>query len=185
MDKTKKILACVAASQMLLSMMAMVIASRKRKRDGARVGISYGPIAERDRMRMCYLNTRIWKNDTTCINMLRLRKDSFLCFCKFFRDRGLLEDTIHRCVEQQVAMFLNTVGHNLRNRLVATNYDRSSEIVSHYFNKVLRAIGELGKEFIRPPSLETPNKIAGNPRWDPYFKVGGSSLCVFNRFVVL
>ena len=75
------------------------------------------------------------------------------------------------CVEEQVAMFLNIVGHNLRNRLVGTNYGRSGETVSRYFNKVLRAIGELRAELIRPPSLETPSKIAGNPRWDPYFKV--------------
>ncbi len=68
-------------------------------------------------------------------------------------------------------MFLHTVGHNLRNRLVHTNYDRSGEKVSRYFNKVLNAIGELRDELIRPPSLDTPTKIAGNPRWDPYFKV--------------
>jgi hypothetical protein len=77
------------------------------------------------------------------------------------------------CIEEKVALFLNTVGHNLRNRLIATNFDRSGETVSRYFNKVLRAVGALGKEFIRPASLDTPSKIAGNPRWDPYFKVGG------------
>jgi len=75
------------------------------------------------------------------------------------------------CVEQQVAMFLNTVGHNLKNRLVATNFGRSGETVSRYFNKVLHAVGELWNEFIRPPSSSTPTKIFGNPRWDPYFKV--------------
>ena len=83
----------------------------------------------------------------------------------------MLQDTIHMCVEQQVAMFLNTVGHNLRNMLVGTNYDRSGETVSRYFNKVHHAVGELRDELIRPPSLDTPTKIAGNPRWDPYFKV--------------
>ena len=173
MDRRKKILACVAAAHMLLSMMAMAIVSRKRKRDETRIriGISYGPIDERDRVRMEYLNGKIWKNDTTCINMLRLSRDRFFRFCKVFRDRGLLEDTIHLCVEQQVAMFLNTVGHNLRNRLVATNFDRSGETVSRYFKKVLRAVGELRNELIRPPSLENPTKIAGNPRWDPFFKV--------------
>jgi hypothetical protein len=74
------------------------------------------------------------------------------------------------CVEQQVAMLLNIMEHNLRNRLVGTNYDRSREIVSRYFNKVLHAIGELRDELIRPSSLETPSKIAGSSRWDPYFK---------------
>jgi hypothetical protein len=88
-----------------------------------------------------------------------------------FTDCGWLEDTIHMCVEQQVAMFLNLVGHNLWNRLVATNYDRSGETVSYYFNKVLHAIIVLRNELIRPPSLQTPSRIEGNPRWDPYFKV--------------
>jgi hypothetical protein len=30
---------------------------------------------------------------------------------------------------------------------------------------------QLRNEYIRPPSTETPEKIAGNPRFDPYFKV--------------
>jgi hypothetical protein len=94
-------------------------------------------------MRIEYLNKKIWKNDTTCITMIRISRDRFFRFCKMFRDCGLLEDTIHMCVEQQVAMFLTTVGHNLRNRMVATNYDRSGETVSRYFNKVLRAVGAL------------------------------------------
>jgi hypothetical protein len=68
-------------------------------------------------------------------------------------------------------MFLNTVGHNLRNRLVATNFDRSGETVSRYFHLVLYSVGELIAEYIRSPSLEIPTKIAGNPRWDPNFKV--------------
>jgi hypothetical protein len=29
-------------------------------------------------------------------------------------DRRLLEYTIHMCIEEQVALFLNIVGHNLK-----------------------------------------------------------------------
>ncbi|WVZ50451.1 hypothetical protein U9M48_001702 [Paspalum notatum var. saurae] len=170
MDKMAKLLTYVAAAHLLLSMMAMVIESRKRKRATPREIIRYGPIDERDRMRFEYLNTKIWKNDVTCVNMLRLNKASFFRFCNLLRERGSLRDTIHMCVEQQVAMFLNIVGHNLKNRLVGTNYDRSGETVSRYFNKVLHAIGELQNELIRLSSSTTPTKIAGNPRWDPYFK---------------
>jgi hypothetical protein len=68
-------------------------------------------------------------------------------------------------------MFLNTIGHNLRNRVVGTNFDRSGEKESRYFNKVLCAIGELRGELIKPPSMDTPSKIAGSSKWDPYFKV--------------
>ena len=150
MDNRRKVVVCVAA-YMLLSMMAMIIQPRKHKWDARRVGITYGPLEERDRLRLEYLDNKIWKDDTTCLNMLRLNRDKYFRFCKLFRDCGLLKDTIHLCVEQQVGMFLNTVGHNLRNRLVGTNFDRSGEIVSRYFNKVLRAIGELRGELISPP----------------------------------
>jgi hypothetical protein len=53
-------------------------------------------------------------------------------FCQLFKDCGLLHDTIHMCVKEQVAMFLNTVGHNLRNRVVGTNFDRSGETTNQY-----------------------------------------------------
>lgn len=133
-----ELIACIAAAQMFIWIMAIVVETRKRKRYAhAPVGqITYGPIHERDRKRFEYLNDKIWKDDVTCVNMLRLTKASFFRFCQLFRDRGLLEDTIHMCVEQQVAMFLHTIGHNVRNRVVATNFGRSGENVSRYFNKV-------------------------------------------------
>jgi hypothetical protein len=173
MEKKYMLVVYVAAAHMLLSMMACVIESRKRKRHGhAAVGqISYGPIYERDRKRMEYLDDKIWKSDVTCVNMLRLNRSSFFRFCQLIRNRGLLQDTIHMCVEQQIAMFLHTIGHNVRNRLVGTNFARSGETVSRYFNKVLHAVGELRHDFIKPPSSATPTKITGNPRWDPYFNV--------------
>jgi hypothetical protein len=57
-------------------------------------------------------------------------------------------------------MFLHTVGQNIRNRVVATNFGRSGETVSRYFNKVLHAIEELRNDYIKSPSTATPTKIA-------------------------
>jgi hypothetical protein len=171
MNKMNQMLVYVAAAHTLLSMMAMIIESRKRKRCAPIEKITYAPIDDRDRMRIDYLNNKIWKNDITCVSMLRLNRPSFFRFCKLFRERGLLQDTIHMCVEQQIAMFLHTVGHNVRNRVVGTNFGRSGETVSRYFNKVLHAVEELRNDYIKPPSSTTPAKISGNPRWDPYFKV--------------
>jgi hypothetical protein len=68
-------------------------------------------------------------------------------------------------------MFLHTVGQNIRNRVVATNFGRSGKTVSRYFNKVLHTIGELQNDYIKPPSSAIPAKILENPRWDHYFKV--------------
>jgi hypothetical protein len=150
-------------------MVALFVTSRLHGKK--RKCITYGPIEERDKSRIQYLNNKIFKDDTTCTKMLRLKKESFFGLCQVLWERSLLCDTVHVCVEEQLAMFLNTIGHNLRNRLVGTNFSRLGETVSQYFGLVLHAIGELRNEFIQPPSLETPSKIDGNPRWDPYFKV--------------
>lgn len=58
-------MACAAAAYMLPSTMAMILES-KRKRDASRVGFTYGPMDERDRMRIEYLNLKIWKDDNLC-----------------------------------------------------------------------------------------------------------------------
>jgi hypothetical protein len=168
MDNKKRMLIHTAVAYMLVSMLTLAVNSRKRKR---RESICYGPIDETDRMRREYLDNKVWKNDTTCLNMLRMRKAPFFRFCQLFRDRKLLKDTIHTSIELQVAMFLHTVGHNVRNRVIGLNFGRSGEVVSRYFKRVLHAIGELRDELIRKPSLEPPAKIDGNYRWDPYFKV--------------
>ena len=88
-----------------------------------------------------------------------------------FRSRGLLQDSIHTSVEEQVAMFLHVVGHNQRFRVIHNTFRRSMETISRYFKQVLFAIGELRGEMIRRPSGQTPPKIHGSPRWYPYFKV--------------
>jgi hypothetical protein len=116
-----------------------------------------------ERSRIDYLNNKIWKNSVICVNMLRVTRASFFHFSDLIREHGLLENSIHMCVEHQVAMFLHTIWHNVRNRLVGTNFTRSGEIISRYFNKVLHTIGELCNDFIRPPSSSTPAKILGNP----------------------
>jgi cAMP phosphodiesterase len=75
----------MAAAHMWLSMMAMIIKTRKQKQHAhTLVGhISYGPM-NRDRMRIEYLNDKIWRNDATCVNKLRLKKALFFCFCELF-----------------------------------------------------------------------------------------------------
>jgi hypothetical protein len=165
-EMTQLLIVCAAVTHMFCCMMTVVIESRKRKRHGhAPIGrISYAPIEGKDRSRIDYLNNKIWKNGVICVNMLRVTRASFFHFCDLLWERGLLENSIHKCVEQQVSMFLHTIGHNVMNRLIDTNFTRSDEIVSRCFNKVLHAIGELRNDFIRPPSSSTPAKILGNPR---------------------
>ncbi|KAM3208103.1 hypothetical protein ACQJBY_063043 [Aegilops geniculata] len=149
-------------------MAALVVRSGKRK--SRTECISYGLMDETDRVRRQYFEDKIWKDDATCLNMLRLGRGPFFRFCQLLRDRRLLQDTIHMSVEQQVGTFLHTVGHNVRDTPAGDDFRITGEVVSRYFKKVIHAIGELRHELIRGPSLATPTKIEGNHQWDPYFK---------------
>ncbi|WVZ64690.1 hypothetical protein U9M48_014180 [Paspalum notatum var. saurae] len=165
--RRRKLFLIGAATYVAACMVALFVRSRLRNR---RQQITYGPMVERDKTRIDYVNNEIYRDDETCTNMIRLKRAPFFQLCQLLRQRSLLRDTIHVCIEEQVAMFLHTIGHNLRIRLVGANFNRSGETVSRYFGVVLHAIGELRNELIQPPSMDTPAKIAGNPRWDPYFK---------------
>jgi hypothetical protein len=65
---------------MLLSMMAAIIQTRKRKGCEPRERKNYlcGPIDYRERMRSEHLNNKIGKNDVTCVDMEMIRNLLFL-----------------------------------------------------------------------------------------------------------
>ena len=101
-----------------------------------------------------------------------MRKDVFWKLSSHLRDARLLRDTIHVTVEEQLAMFLHTVGHNLRNCVIGFYFKRSGETVSRYFSEVLRALCYLAKDMISLRSIETHAKITNSPdRFYPYFQV--------------
>jgi aminoglycoside phosphotransferase family enzyme len=98
---------------------------------------------QRDQERIANLNYTYNSNDVEVVQMLRMRRVPFYELFKRFRERGLLSDSIHTYVEEQVAMFLHVVGHNHRFRVMQNTFRRSIDTISCYFDQVLYAIGEI------------------------------------------
>lgn len=67
-----------------------------------------------------------------------------------FWSKGLLENSIHTSVKEQVAKFLHVVGHNLGFRVMHDTFRRSMETIPGYFRQVLYAIGELRGMIVSP-----------------------------------
>ena len=138
--------------------------------------VSYGPMLARDQERIANLNHIYNTTDLEAVQMLQMGRGPFYELVKRFKDGGLLKDSIHTSVEEQVCMFLHVVGHNQRFKVIHNTFRRSCETISRYFKQVLFAIGELRHEMIKPPSGQTPPKIKNSFRWFPYFKVTVHSL---------
>jgi hypothetical protein len=62
--------------------------------------VIYGLMLQRDQERIANVNWIYNKNDVEAVQMLRMRRAPFYELVKRFRERGLLSDSIHTCVEE-------------------------------------------------------------------------------------
>ncbi|KAE8662821.1 CAI-1 autoinducer sensor kinase/phosphatase cqsS isoform 3 [Hibiscus syriacus] len=108
--------------------------------------------------------------DDLCREMFRMDKHVFQKLCYTLRHRGMLRDTAGVMIEEQLAIFLNIVGHNERNRVIQERFQHSGETISRHFNNVLKAIKSLSREFLQSPNINTPPEIHSSNRFFPYFK---------------
>lgn len=117
-----------------------------------------------------FLSELLSADNDVCREMLRMDKHVFHKLCDILRQRGMLRDTAGVMIEEQLAIFLNIVGHNERNRVIQERYQHSGETISRHFNNVLRAVKSLSREFLQLPPVSTPLQILESNRFYPYFE---------------
>ncbi|PSR88066.1 Nuclease [Actinidia chinensis var. chinensis] len=117
-----------------------------------------------------FLNEVLTGEDDVCRDMFRMDKHVFHKLSDTLRQKGMLRDTPGVMIEEQLAIFLNIVGHNERNRVIQERFQHSGETISRHFNNVLKAIKSLSREFLQPPPLSTPPEILRSNRFYPYFQ---------------
>jgi hypothetical protein len=98
-------------------------------------------------------------SETNCYDKLRLTKRNFHDLCAMLREKCGLKDSTLVTVEENLAMFLQVVGHGIKMRMLGGTYQRSIETISRNFASVLSAILSLHREFIKlpDPSVNPPN----------------------------
>lgn len=99
----------------------------------------------------------------------RMDKHAFYKFCDMLHTRGLLRHTNRIKIEEQVAIFMFIVGHNLRTRAVQELFKYSGETISRHFNNVLSAIMTISLDHFQPPKSDVPPAIREDPQFYPYF----------------
>ena len=128
-------------------------------------------ICKRKRDEIPFYKRVIFSNETDCHDQIQMSKRAFFHLADILREKGTIKNTLNLTLEEQLVMFLHTLGHNLRNRKIAHNFGHSGETISRYFHRVLTAILAIHSNYFLPPSPNTPIEISGKDRFDPYFKV--------------
>ena len=151
-------------------MQAIVIYNDIRRRNRY---LPRAPHINWDSERQMTLTRMFGMSDRICHNLLRMKIEPFHRFCAQLRTYGLV-DSRSVLVEEQVAIFLNTVGHDERNRAGSFTFFRSGQTVSYYFHRVLQACLRLYRDVVSNATVHnSPYEKENVKPWFTYFQVRG------------
>ncbi|CAN1154242.1 Putative nuclease HARBI1 [Linum perenne] len=150
---------------LLLSKLAVAIAMLESSRRANPVQITL-PLP-REVYRIGFLHYATRTSNKMCLNMCRMRKHTFWKLCELLEREGGLRETQNMEISEMLAIFLVTVGHNIKNRKAQFLFQRSAETISRTIKLVLLSILKCS-----PLLLETATPVPPNctdRRWK-YFK---------------
>ena len=148
---TAAILASVAS--VLLVGIALLRKLQRRRRQLPRT-----PYVNHAAKREEYINSILQGSERYCVNQIRMKPIAFHHLCHIFTEREHVRPTIHMSVTEQVFIFLHSIGHNMRFRVMGSRIYRSTETVHRYFKVVLRGVLKLYKTLIRLRSEVHPQR---------------------------
>ncbi|XP_020263752.1 uncharacterized protein LOC109839651 [Asparagus officinalis] len=160
-----------AAAVATVLVMLMVFIRRYQHRPLKRRNIPRHPSYVRDLDRHSHMRRILNGSTSSCQDYLRMRIGPFMNLAQMMRDGGLLKDTIHVPIEEQLATFLYIMGHKSKNRTCRIDFIRSRETISRYFNKVLGAIFSLRDRFMKQAPNETPAEIMESSQWFHFSRI--------------
>ena len=117
----KKIKVMRLLAVLLASLAVIIVASHEEARSKRR---------KRKRPLRPFYQRIIHSNNTDCHDQIRMSRVAFFRLATILRQKGRIEDTPNLTLEEQLVMFLHTIGHNLRNRKIGHNFDHSGKTVS-------------------------------------------------------
>ncbi|RWR76298.1 putative nuclease HARBI1 [Cinnamomum micranthum f. kanehirae] len=117
-----------------------------------------------------YLNEILTGHPHKCLDIFRMSSGCFLLLVNELKQMGHLRDSHTVSAEEQLAIFLFTVGHSQRNRVMQNLFQHSGETISRYFNLTLDAIVKLAPYYVKQFEGECPPEIANNHLFYPSFK---------------
>ena len=124
----------------------------------------------------------VYEEDVTCVVNIRMNINASTRLCDMLEKRGGLKNTKNMLVDEQVAMFLHTLAHNEKNRIIVNRFRRSGETISRYFKLVLNTVCRLHKEFYKTPVPIPDDETDERWRW---FKVCSSLIFLFISISIL
>ncbi|XP_073121815.1 uncharacterized protein [Henckelia pumila] len=111
-------------------------------------------------------------HEIRCYQAFRLTKPVFLDLCHELTQKYELYPTRGMSIYEEVGIFLMTCAHGTDNRLLQEIFNHSGETISRHFHRVLKVVGKLVEDIIKPHSEYNEGKgyhMSQHQRYKPFF----------------
>ena len=109
------------------------------------------------------LHRLVYESDTMSISQIRMSRSCFTKLCHMLEIFGGLKPSRNMNIDEQVAIFLHILAHNVKNRVVISRFRRSGETISRHFGRVCNATIRLHTRLLKKPEPVPDNST--NQRW--------------------
>ena len=154
MKKKTKAAILASVASVLLVRVALLRKLRRRRRQLPRA-----PYVNHAVKREEYINSVLHGTERHCVNQLRMKPIAFHHLCHILTEGEHVRPTIHMSIKEQVFIFLHIIGHNVRFRVIGSQFHRLTETIYRYFKVALKGVLKLYRALIRLPSEDTPPEI--------------------------
>ena len=73
------------------------------------------------------------RDELSCFDQLRMDRSTFYKLCDLLKNHGGLKESKNMFAEERVAIFLNILGHDQKQRLLVRRLRRSKETITRNF----------------------------------------------------
>ncbi|GAV88285.1 DDE_4 domain-containing protein [Cephalotus follicularis] len=126
------------------------------------------PYIDRAYLRDMYMNSLLCRGDIHCIDQIQMRPVAFYELCKILTRYNLVRQSKNMSIKEQVLLFVHCLGHNVRFRVLAGRFHRSSEPCHLYFR--IDCVGAIDGTHVR---ASVPSEIQGRFRGKFYLGDAG------------
>ncbi|KAI7727109.1 hypothetical protein M8C21_021649 [Ambrosia artemisiifolia] len=107
----------------------------------------------------------VYESDNMSISQIRMNRSCFIKLCDMLREFGGLTSNRNMDIDEQVAIFLHIIAHNVKNRVFICRFHRSGETISRCVSRVCNAVIRLHSRLLKKPEPILENSTDQRWKW--------------------
>nr|KAJ0213897.1 hypothetical protein LSAT_V11C400227860 [Lactuca sativa] len=111
------------------------------------------------------LHRYVYESDTMSISQIRMSRMCFTKLCCMLETLGGLKPSRNMEIDEQVAIFLHILAHNVKNRIIICQFRRSGETINRYFIRFCYEVIRLHTRLLKKPEPVPDNSTDQRWKW--------------------